>query len=123
MAQIGCLAYHLDMPGTLIVLRHGQSTWNQLNLFTGWHDVPLTPQGIAEAKAAGVTLRQAGMKFGAVHTSLLVRAIDTTQLVLHEMGQDSLPVAKLGYSMNVTTGRCKDSIKRQPPNYMALSRH
>jgi len=94
MAQIGCLAYDLEMPGTLIVLRHGQSTWNQLNLFTGWHDVPLTPQGIAEAKAAGITLRQAGMHFGAVHTSLLERAIDTTQLVLHEMGQDSLPVAK-----------------------------
>ena len=94
MLQIGCLAYDLDMPGTLIVLRHGQSTWNQLNLFTGWHDVPLTPLGRDEAKVAGITLRQAGMHFGAVHTSLLVRAIDTTQLVLHEMGQDSLPVAK-----------------------------
>jgi 2,3-bisphosphoglycerate-dependent phosphoglycerate mutase len=94
MLQIGCLAYDLDMPGTLIVLRHGQSTWNQMNLFTGWHDVPLTPLGIDEAKAAGVTLRQAGMHFGAVHTSLLVRAIDTTQLVLHEMGQDNLPVAE-----------------------------
>ena len=94
MAQNGCLAYHLGMPGTLIVLRHGQSTWNELNLFTGWHDVPLTQQGIHEAKAAGVTLRQAGMKFGAVHTSLLVRATDTTKLVLHEMGQDSLPVVE-----------------------------
>ena len=94
MAQNGCLAYDLGMPGTLIVLRHGQSTWNQLNLFTGWHDVPLTPQGISEAKAAGVTLSQAGMKFGAVHTSLLERAIDTTQLVLHEMGQDNLAVVK-----------------------------
>ena len=94
MAQIRGLAYDLGMPGTLIVLRHGQSTWNQLNLFTGWHDVPLTPQGRDEAKAAGITLRQAGMQFGAVHTSLLVRAIDTTQLVLHEMGQDSLPVVK-----------------------------
>jgi len=45
------------MPGTLILLRHGQSTWNELNLFTGWHDVPLTSQGVAEAKAAGVLLR------------------------------------------------------------------
>ncbi len=94
MVQNGCLAYHLGMPGTLIVLRHGQSTWNQLNLFTGWHDVPLTPLGISEAKAAGATLRQAGLHFGAAHTSLLVRAIDTTQLVLHEMDQDSLPIAK-----------------------------
>ena len=123
MAQIGCLAYDLGMPGTLIVLRHGQSTWNQMNLFTGWHDVPLTPLGIDEAKAAGVTLRQAGMHFGAVHTSLLVRAIDTTQLVLHEMDQDNLPVAKTWLLNERHTGRCKDSTKRQPTNCMALSRH
>lgn len=82
------------MPGILIVLRHGQSTWNELNLFTGWHDVPLTALGITEAKAAGVTLREAGIRFDAAHTSLLERAIDTTHLVLHEMGQNSLPVAK-----------------------------
>ena len=94
MAQIGCLAYDLEMPGTLIVLRHGQSTWNQLNLFTGWHDVPLTPQGIAEAKAAGVTLRQAGMHFGAAHASLLARVVDTARLALQEMGQGNLPIAK-----------------------------
>ena len=56
MLQIGCLAYDLKMPGTLIVLRHGQSTWNQLNLFTGWHDVPLTPLGRDEAKAAGADI-------------------------------------------------------------------
>lgn len=93
MAKIGCLAYDLEMPGTLIVLRHGQSTWNELNLFTGWHDVPLTSLGITEAKAAGVTLREAGMHFGAAHTSVLERAIDTTQLVLHELGQDDLAVA------------------------------
>ena len=94
MAQFGCLTYDLEMPGTLIVLRHGQSTWNQLNLFTGWHDVPLTPQGIAEAKAAGVTLRQAGMHFGAAHASLLARVVDTARLALQEMGQGNLPIAK-----------------------------
>ncbi|TSA51893.1 MAG: 2,3-diphosphoglycerate-dependent phosphoglycerate mutase [Actinobacteria bacterium] len=82
------------MPGTLIVLRHGQSTWNELGLFTGWHDVPLTPLGIEEAKSAGVILRDAGMRFGAAHTSLLLRATHTTQLVLHEMHQENLPVAK-----------------------------
>ena len=82
------------MPGTLILLRHGQSTWNELNLFTGWHDVPLTNQGVAEAKAAGVLLREAGFHFSAAHTSLLQRAMETNRLVLEELGQADLPVAR-----------------------------
>jgi 2,3-bisphosphoglycerate-dependent phosphoglycerate mutase len=82
------------MPGTLILLRHGQSTWNELNLFTGWHDVPLTDQGVAEAKAAGVLLREAGFRFSAAHTSLLQRAMETNRLVLEELGQADLPVAR-----------------------------
>jgi 2,3-bisphosphoglycerate-dependent phosphoglycerate mutase len=82
------------MPGTLILLRHGQSTWNALNLFTGWHDVPLTEQGVSEAKTAGVLLREAGFRFAAAHTSLLQRAIETNRLVLEELGQQDLPVAR-----------------------------
>lgn len=74
------------MPGTLVLLRHGQSTWNELNLFTGWHDVPLTPRGIAEATAAGVTMAAAGLTFDEAHTSLLVRAIETNRLALEAMG-------------------------------------
>ena len=49
------------MPGILVLLRHGQSTWNELNLFTGWHDVPLTPRGVAEATAAGTTMAASGL--------------------------------------------------------------
>ena len=48
------------MTGTLVILRHGQSVWNLENLFTGWHDVELTEQGVAEAFASGVTMRDAG---------------------------------------------------------------
>lgn len=80
------------MTGSLVLLRHGQSTWNALNLFTGWHDVPLSPTGITEARQAGVTMRQAGLHFDAGHTSLLNRAIETARLALHELGQDDLLV-------------------------------
>jgi len=82
------------MVGTLVLLRHGQSTWNALNLFTGWHDVPLTEQGVAEAKAAGQVMREAGLSFGAVHTSLLQRAIETNRLALLEMGQPDAPIQR-----------------------------
>jgi 2,3-bisphosphoglycerate-dependent phosphoglycerate mutase len=78
------------MPGTLVLLRHGQSTWNAQNLFTGWHDVPLTAQGVDEARAAGRTMRAAGLHFATSHTSLLTRAMETHRLALHEMGQDDL---------------------------------
>lgn len=82
------------MTGSLVLLRHGQSTWNALNLFTGWHDVPLSPTGITEALQAGVTMRQAGLHFDAGHTSLLSRAIETARLALHELGQDDLVVRR-----------------------------
>lgn len=76
----------------LVVLRHGQSTWNALNLFTGWHDVPLSEQGEREADAAGRTLREAGMRFDIAYTSLLTRAIDTNRRTLAQLGQPELPV-------------------------------
>lgn len=80
------------MTGLLVLLRHGQSTWNKLNLFTGWHDVALTPKGESEAKQAGETLKQAGIKFDVVFTSLLRRAIETNQLTLEALGQSDLEV-------------------------------
>ncbi|MEY4228541.1 MAG: hypothetical protein RLZ84_1133 [Actinomycetota bacterium] len=80
--------------GSLVILRHGQSTWNQLNLFTGWHDVPLSAQGEAEAKAAGVTMASEGLVFDVAHTSLLTRAVLTCHLALQEMGQVWLPVQR-----------------------------
>jgi 2,3-bisphosphoglycerate-dependent phosphoglycerate mutase len=73
--------------GTLVVIRHGQSTWNALNLFTGWHDVPLSSQGETEADQAGRTLRDAGLDFDVVFTSMLSRAIETNRRVLAQLGR------------------------------------
>ena len=82
------------MTGTLVMLRHGQSTWNRENLFTGWHDVPLTEQGEAEAVAAGRTLATAGLWFDTSHTSVQSRAVVTQHLALEQMGQVWLPVRR-----------------------------
>lgn len=79
---------------TLILLRHGQSTWNLENIFTGWADVPLSEKGRAEAKAAGELMGGEGLAPGVVHTSLLVRAIDTANLALGAMGRGWLPVER-----------------------------
>ena len=81
------------MP-TLVLLRHGQSQWNLENRFTGWWDVDLSEQGIAEARAAGGLLRDKGMDFDRCFTSLLTRAIRTLHLALHEMDRLWLPVSK-----------------------------
>ena len=81
------------MTGTLVLLRHGQSTWNELNLFTGWHDVELTQQGVREASAAGVTMKEAGVTFDIAYTSLLRRAMETNQLALTAMGLD-IPIER-----------------------------
>ena len=82
------------MTGTLVILRHGQSTWNLENLFTGWHDVPLTEHGVREAIAAGEAMGDAGLRFDVAHTSVLVRAVETTHLALGVMGQSWLPVQR-----------------------------
>ncbi len=67
---------------TLILLRHGNSDWNQKNLFTGWVDVPLSEQGVAEAKRAGELLAASGILPDVLYTSLLSRAIETANLAL-----------------------------------------
>jgi len=82
------------VTGKLVILRHGESTWNQLNLFTGWHDVPLSDKGLTEAAAAGVTMADEGLRFDAAHTSLLTRAVMTCHLALQSMGQVWLPVER-----------------------------
>ncbi len=82
------------MPSTLVIVRHGESTWNQENLFTGWHDVPLSERGAAEATAAGTTLAAEGLWFDIVHTSVLTRATQTADLVLAALGQPWLPVQR-----------------------------
>ena len=81
------------MP-TLVLLRHGQSQWNLENRFTGWWDVDLTEQGVAEAKAAGEMLMTKGHDFDHCFTSLQTRAIRTLGLVLDAMGRLWLPVTK-----------------------------
>ena len=86
--------YDGGVLGQLVLLRHGQSTWNELNLFTGWHDVPLSAQGEAEAAAAGSTLAEAGLRFDVAHTSLLTRAVMTCHLALSNLGQVWLPVQR-----------------------------
>jgi 2,3-bisphosphoglycerate-dependent phosphoglycerate mutase len=81
------------MP-TLVLLRHGQSQWNLENRFTGWWDVDLSEQGVAEARAAGALLKERGYEFDRCFTSVLTRAIRTLHLVLHELDSLWLPVAK-----------------------------
>jgi 2,3-bisphosphoglycerate-dependent phosphoglycerate mutase len=78
--------------GQLVLVRHGQSDWNQKNLFTGWTDVDLTAQGQAEAREAGRTLAKEGLTFDIAFTSVLTRAIRTLWLVLDEMQLMWIPV-------------------------------
>lgn len=80
--------------GTLILLRHGQSSWNSLNLFTGWVDVELTEQGVSEARRGGVMLSESGLLPDILHTSVLLRAITTAQLALVECGRSWIPVKR-----------------------------
>jgi 2,3-bisphosphoglycerate-dependent phosphoglycerate mutase len=77
---------------TLVLLRHGESTWNKENRFTGWTDVPLTKRGHQEAIEAGRTLLREGYGFDVAFTSVLKRAIKTLWLVLEEMDLMWLPV-------------------------------
>jgi 2,3-bisphosphoglycerate-dependent phosphoglycerate mutase len=76
----------------LVLLRHGESVWNQENRFTGWTDVGLTAKGVEEAKAAGQTLRDAGYAFDVAFTSVLKRAIKTLWLALEELDLMWVPV-------------------------------
>src|SRR5262245_13798118 len=80
--------------GRLVLLRHGQSTWNLENLFTGWIDVDLSPQGVLEARESGRLLRAEGFAFDQAFTSVLKRAIRTLWIALDELDQMWLPVTK-----------------------------
>lgn len=78
----------------LVLIRHGQSAWNLENRFTGWWDVDLTEQGVAEAKAAGELMAAKGLDFDLTFTSLQTRAIKTLNIGLEAMGRLWLPVEK-----------------------------
>jgi len=82
------------VTGTLVLLRHGQSVWNAENRFTGWVDVKLTETGVSEARRAGQLLADAGILPDVAHTSLLRRAIVTTNLALEEVGRHWIPVER-----------------------------
>ncbi len=78
----------------LVLIRHGESTWNKENRFTGWTDVDLSEKGLQEARDAGKLLKKEGYDFDLAHTSVLKRAIRTLHLALDEMDRLWLPVQK-----------------------------
>jgi 2,3-bisphosphoglycerate-dependent phosphoglycerate mutase len=82
------------VPNTLVMLRHGESTWNLENLFTGWVDVDLTERGRGEALKGGEDLRTSSVLPDVVHTSLQVRAIRTAELALDACGRSWIPVRR-----------------------------
>ena len=82
------------MSASLVLVRHGQSEWNEKNLFTGWKDPGLTAKGVEEAKSAGIQLRTEGFKFDVMFTSDLLRAQKTGEIILKELGVTNLPVVK-----------------------------
>ena len=75
---------------SLVLVRHGQSQWNEKNLFTGWKDPDLTEKGEKEAIEAGLALKESGYKFDIMFTSVLLRAKRTGNLILEQMGQEDL---------------------------------
>ncbi len=82
------------MSNLLVLVRHGQSEWNEKNLFTGWRDPALTEKGVAEGREAGQALKAAGYHFDVAYTSALTRAQETNRLLLEELGQSDLPIIR-----------------------------
>jgi 2,3-bisphosphoglycerate-dependent phosphoglycerate mutase len=78
----------------VLLVRHGQSEWNKMNLFTGWKDVSLSDQGIVEAKEAGELIKKHGLDFDQAYTSVLKRAIKTCWLILEGSDQMFIPVTR-----------------------------
>jgi len=78
----------------LVLVRHGESEWNRANRFTGWKDVGLTEEGMAEAHRAGAMLKETGQRFDCAFTSTLKRAHNTLDIILDELGQGKLPTVK-----------------------------
>ena len=81
-------------PGKLILVRHGQSIWNVDNLFTGWTDVDLSPQGMVEARQAGIEIKREGLAIDIAFTSVLKRAIRTLWYILDETDRMWVPVER-----------------------------
>lgn len=82
------------MANLLVLVRHGQSEWNEKNLFTGWRDPGLTDLGKREAHAAGQAIKEKGLSFDVAFTSVLSRAQETNRIILEEIGQSDLTVVE-----------------------------
>jgi 2,3-bisphosphoglycerate-dependent phosphoglycerate mutase len=82
------------MDSILVLVRHGESEWNKLNLFTGWRDVDLSENGVEEAHKAGILLKREGLPFDLGFTSALKRAQRTLDIILAETGQTDLPIIR-----------------------------
>ncbi len=76
----------------LVLVRHGESTWNDLNIFTGWADASLNAKGLAEASQGGKLLKEGGYGFDVAYTSVLKRAIKTLWIVLEELDLMYIPI-------------------------------
>ena len=76
----------------IVLLRHGESTWNKENRFTGWTDVDLTEKGEEEARTAGVLMKAAGLEFDLAFTSVLTRAVRTLWIALQTMDMVWIPI-------------------------------
>ena len=106
----------------LVLIRHGESEWNRLNLFTGWTDVELSETGRAEAAEGGRALAREGFDFDICYTSRLKRAIHTLDIVLTELDRSGSPSLKHGSSMNAIMARCRGSIRRRRRQNTAMNR-
>lgn len=109
----------MSVPGTLVLLRHGQSTANAEGRFTGWADVPLTAHGEKQAVAAAQPLAEDGLVPDAVHTSVLRRSIRTADILLEELGRSWIPVHRT-WRLNerqygALAGRVKRKVRRAGP--------
>ena len=107
----------MSMKYELVLIRHGESEWNKLNLFTGWTDVELSEKGKEEATNGGKLLKEAGFHFDVAYTSYLKRAIHTLNRVLEAMDQEYIPVYKT-YKLNerhygALQGLNKDETKKK----------
>jgi 2,3-bisphosphoglycerate-dependent phosphoglycerate mutase len=89
---------HSEKPtshgNVLVLVRHGESEWNRLNIFTGWRDVGLSEEGVAEAHRAGAMLKDENRKFDSAFTSTLKRAHNTLSIILGELDQKHIPAVK-----------------------------
>jgi len=86
--------FEQDITYTVVLIRHGETTFDKENLFTGWADCPLSERGVEEAKYSGQLLKEAGYSFDLAYTSILKRAIKTLWLILEEMNLMYIPIVR-----------------------------